>query len=426
MGKDLKGKELGVGLYQRADKRYEARAMVNGIKINLYGNNLKQLKEEFEDAKAEAKRGIDQKTKNITMDEWFEEWFAKYRAPFVKDVSITPMKTKYRSIFKPYIGHLKVRDIVSLHIQKVVVAEIEKGRANSSLREAVGLLRRCLESAKNNGITNTNPCFDIQVPWSESNPRLTRFLSPEEINVFLNAAEDDYYKEMYYIMIFTGLRIGEVGGLKWSDIDFRSKCMRLQRALSVEYHKGVKSIKLGTMKTPNSYRTIPFFNGVEENLKAWKDKQDKLKKSLGDRWRSKGEFEDLVFTTTMGSPVTRYIADKQINKVVDKINFERQVRSAQYDEDYVEFQKVYPHALRHTFCSLCFSKNMNPKVVQSIMGHANYSTTIGIYTHMFQEDYDKEVAKFDLEVETGREEAEKEVFQEMIRINKAFKDKQFG
>lgn len=398
MGKDLRGKELGTGLYQRADGRYEARAQVNGLKINLYSDNLKQLKLDFENAKADARQGLSQKYMTITMDEWFEEWFMTYRAPQLKASSINPIKNKYKSIIKPYIGHLKVKDIVSLHIQKIINEEMQKGRAHSSLREAIGLLRRCLESAKNNHITTSNPCYDIQVPWSETKKVLRRYLDPAEVEEFLREAEGDYYYEMYYIMLYTGLRVGEVGGLKWSDVDFKKRQLNINQALSCEYKDGVKTIKLGTLKTPNSYRVIPFVDKVEEHLRAWKYKQDVLRKELGDRWRGTGDFKDLVFTTSLGSPVIRHIVESQINKIVDSINFRRQVESNQNDTEYVEFKKVYPHALRHTFCSMCFARNINPKVVQSLMGHANYSTTIEIYTHIFEGDFAAEVAKFDLSI----------------------------
>ena len=85
MGKDLKGKELGTGLRQRKDGRYEARAKINGIDINLYDVDLKKLKILFEKAKEEARNNIDMKRQKITLNEWFEEWFANYKIPNIKD-----------------------------------------------------------------------------------------------------------------------------------------------------------------------------------------------------------------------------------------------------------------------------------------------------------------------------------------------------
>ena len=65
----------------------------------------------------------------------------------------------------------------------------------------------------------------------------------------------------------------------------------------------------------------------------------------------------------------------------------------QGNREAIEFEKVYPHALRHTFCSRCFEKGLKPKVVQQLMGHAHYSTTIDIYTHITEETLDEEIAK---------------------------------
>lgn len=95
MPKDLKGRELPRGIYQRKDGRYEARALINGIKIQLYNFNLKELKAEFEKRKEEAKQGVDKKLSNITLDEWFDEWFTRYKVPKIKETSINPMKTKF-------------------------------------------------------------------------------------------------------------------------------------------------------------------------------------------------------------------------------------------------------------------------------------------------------------------------------------------
>lgn len=85
MPKDLKGREHPKGIYQRKDGRYEARALISGIKIQLYNFNLKELKAEFEKRKEEAKQGVDKKLSNITLDEWFEEWFTRYKVPKIKD-----------------------------------------------------------------------------------------------------------------------------------------------------------------------------------------------------------------------------------------------------------------------------------------------------------------------------------------------------
>ena len=119
---------------------------------------------------------------------------------------------------------------------------------------------------------------------------------------------------------------------------------------------------------------------------------------------------DLVFVTTMGSPVLRYHAEKEIKKVVKEINEQEAFGSVQEQREPHYFEDMYPHAIRHTFCSRCFEAGMQPKVVQSIMGHQHYSTTIDIYTHVSESKYQEEVGKFgramELEESSSGEEPE--------------------
>ena len=403
MPKDLKGRELPKGIYQRKDGRYEARALINGIRIQLYNFNLKELKIEFEKRKEEAKQGMDKKLSNITLDEWFEEWFTRYKVPKIKETSITPMKTKYRANFGRLIGSMKVAEIRNMDIQDVINTMQREGRATSSMRDALGRVRECLESAKNNRIISENPCFDITVPW-ENVTKERRFLSQEEQNRFLQQVENNWYKEMFYIMFLTGMRIGEVGGLKWEDVDFKNKCININRSLSCQYESGVKTVRLTAPKTHNSYRKIPFMGEAEEMFISQKKKQDKIKKELGKRYRSDGEFSDLVFVTSMGSPVFRHHAEKEVKKVVKAINEQEAFDSVREQREPHYFEDLYPHAIRHTFCSRCFQLNMNPKVVQKLMGHQHYSTTIDIYTHVMQDDIDSEVCKLESAIVTTPEE----------------------
>ena len=393
MGKDLKGKEIGTGLRQRKDGRYEARAKVNGIDINLYDVDLKKLKILFEKAKEEAKNNIDIKRQKVTLNEWFEEWFTNYKIPNIKERSVFPMRSKYYNTFGKAIGDMRVSEIRNLDIQRVINDMNKQGRASSSMRDALGRVRECLESAKNNRIIDINPCFEINVPW-ENKSAERRFLSMEEQCRFLQEVEHNWYKEMFYLMFLTGMRIGEVGGLKWEDIDWQKKCIHIQRSLSCQYENGVKTMRLTKPKTNNSYRSIPFMGEAKEMLLSQKEKQERQKKAYGSRWRSSGEFDNLVFTTSLGSPVIRNVAEKEIKKVVKAINFQEAVEAVKENREPIEFEDLYPHAIRHTFCSRCFEKGMDAKVVQMLMGHQHYSTTIDIYTHVTEAKFEDEIAKF--------------------------------
>lgn len=196
MGKDLKGRELGKGLYQRKDGRYEARARINGNDVSIYGFNIRELKKDLQELKEQAQNAIEYRRRNLTLNEWFEEWFQTYKLPVVKETSVFPMKRKFYSSFGAILGERPVSSITNIDIQGVINRMSQEGRATSSMRESLGRMRECMESAKNNQIISLNPCFEINVPWENTQVR-RRFLSREEQNTFLGATEHNWYKEMF-------------------------------------------------------------------------------------------------------------------------------------------------------------------------------------------------------------------------------------
>lgn len=308
---------------------YEARAMVNGIRICLYGNDLDKLIEDFETAKTQAKNRADYLKRNITLDEWFEEWFTQVKSHKIKETSIGPMSNNYKRTFGFYIGTKKLSEIKAMDIQQAINAMEKAGMSNSTMREALGRLRECMEYAVGNQLISINPCLIVEVPWTFKRAKEEIALTQEEQNAILDEVDDSWYKEMFYFMCLTGVRVGELGRLKWEDIDFKRKVISIKRSLSCSYYNGVKRELLVTPKTINSMREIPFIGEMENILQSQKKKQIQLKKELGSRWRSKEEFENLIFTTSMGSPCTRYIVEKEVKKVIKRLKDKEAVAAVQ-------------------------------------------------------------------------------------------------
>lgn len=373
---------------------YEARARVNGIKINIYGSDLNKVIEEFEAAKEKAKNSVDHMKNTVTLNEWFEEWFTSVKAHKVKETSVNPMKNNFKRTFGFYIGTMKLKDIKPMDVQKAINAMEKEGISNSAMREALGRLRECMEFAVGNQYIPVNPCLIVEVPWTFKKSKEEIALTQEEQNALLNEVEDSWYKELFYFMCLTGVRVGELGGLKWSDIDYTNKTISIQRSLSCSYYNGKKREMLVSPKTVNSTRRIPFIGEMEEILKSQKKKQNALKAELGERWRGKGELSDLIFTTGMGSPCSRYIVDKEIKKVIKRIREKEAVIAVAENREPKVIRDFHPHTLRHTFATRCFENKMEPKVVQKLMGHSSISITLNIYTHVLNSKMDEEIRKF--------------------------------
>ena len=159
---------------------------------------------------------------------------------------------------------------------------------------------------------------------------------------------------MLKVMLLTGMRISEVGGLCWADIDYDNDVIHIRRALFSQYEYGKKKLHFTTTKTINSVRDIPMMADCKKMLKLQKKNQNKIKKELGKRYRSENEegLSDLVFTSSMGSAATRYNVAPIINKIVKSINLREDYESVKENRKPIYMEQVSPHALRSLPVSL--------------------------------------------------------------------------
>ena len=212
-------------------------------------------------------------------------------------------------------------------------------------------------------------------------------MTQEEQKIFLEQVRHKYYYEVYAILLLTGMRIGELSALQWNDVDFFKKEIHISKTMQTGYIDGRKILEITTPKTTNAYRTIPFFKETEPLFISWREKQKRSKKKMGERWRLDPQLGDLVFTSSVGSPLTRYVLSSDLNNEIRDINMKVIYLASREGRNPREFENLSPHGFRHTFATRCLEKGMNPLFVQRIMGHANYATTVS-YTHIL-EDYQK-------------------------------------
>lgn len=386
MGKDLKGKEIGRGLSQRADGRYMGRTKIGGEQLTLYDWDLRNLKRRLDIAVNEAKiTSIKHGPGNLlTLNEWYEEWYAKYKAPVLKHGGSASYKRKFTNYYGARIGDKPLGQIRQMHVQAAIADMIEAGRSSKSIREATGILQNCIEAAIANGLMHLNPTVGVQVPKCDKVER--RVLSVNEQEEFIDFLESTHhwFEELYKFMLLTGLRIGEVGGLLWEDIDFENRFIYVKRSLTYQYENHKKIMMFSSPKTENSVRKIPFFGETKEILLRQKDKLERRKSEVGYFWVQPEGMENLVFLTSRGTPIGRYSIESDMRNITSQLNMMRRTEADVYGEAFVEIGRLHPHALRHTFATRCFEKGMSPRTVQEIMGHANYNTTVS-YTHVLDD-----------------------------------------
>lgn len=395
MGKDLNGRELGKGIGQRKDGRYEARATIKGHKICLYNFNLKELKREFAKEKERVQKNDIITYASVNVLEWFDAWFEQYKKPTLKPTGVIPYKRKFTNTYGDTLGKTDVRKLTQFDIQTATASLLNKGYSIKYIKDGLSVLKLMLDAAVGNFMIEQNPACGVIVPaYNDSKQQKKRVLTKEEQKRFLDKVESSYYKELYHFMLSTGVRVGEMGALQWSDIDFKNGFIIITHSLSCQYVNGVKYISITTPKTRNSFRKIPFFGETKEILLKQKEKQKILKEQLKDRWRANKELGnvDLVFTSSMGSPVTRYVLEHDMRQISKELNNAEIYNALREGRKPQEIEGLFPHALRHTFATRCLEKGMPVEVIQKIMGHASINVTMS-YAHVLEDVIQNEAAK---------------------------------
>jgi len=390
MGKDLKGKELGMGLSQRKDGRYSARfTKANGHRVEKYFDKLSDTRAWLSEQKYLDTQLV---TGNMTVDEWYIYWIENFKEGIVADNTLKSYRTRYKQNIKKSIGHIKLHEVRQIHCQQILNDMCDNGKyAYGTIELTQITLHALFKGAVKNNYIKINPADDIKIRREAKKESARRVLTRKEQRDFVEYAKGSLYEEAYLLVLQTGLRAGEVGGLKWEDIDFEKKCINVKRTLLQEASKG--GFYFGTPKSETSVRTIPLTDEAIRILKAQKLKQLKLKMK-SKHWHQ--EWDGLVFTTINGNPVGASTFRMMMVRIINNINQDRQVLSG--NGKYEEFEHAYMHSLRHTFATRAIENGVQPKVLQNIMGHSTLEVTMDLYVHVTEEHSFLEMQKMNIAV----------------------------
>lgn len=387
MGKDLKGKELGVGLNQRKDGRYQARfTKTNGQRCEKNFLKLNEARTWLYEQKY-----LDSitTTGNMTVNEWYNFWLENYKEGIVKDNTIKNYRDRYQFNIKNEIGDLKLQDVKQIHCQKILNNMFDSGKySNGTIELTQVTLHALFAGAVDNNYLLKNPAENLKLKYRINNNEERRVLTREEQNIFKEYAKNTLYYNAYCLVLETGLRVGEIGGLQWTDIDFENKFLNVQRTMLQNSQKG--GFYFGSPKTKKSRRKVPLTNEAISILQNQKLMQNKLKMKSKD-WNK--NWDGLVFTTINGNPVGSSTFRTMMIRIVQNINFDRQCNSQNKSGSYEEFKHCYMHSLRHTFATRCIENGVQPKTLQKILGHSTLGTTMDLYVHVTDEQIFSEINK---------------------------------
>lgn len=299
------------------------------------------------------------------MDAWFEYWIG-IKQKTVRPNTVRNYTERYNINIKKVIGKKLLTDVKSIHCQKIFTDMADEGYKTSTIYQARITLYNMLEFAKENDVILNNPCkksvkSDMGKPSDKKEA-----LKIDVQKKFLEAAEGQSYENQFRFVLQTGLRTGELVGLKWEDIDFVNKTIKISRTMGYRYSVG--EWRVGPPKSQSGYRTIPLTDEAIRILRAQKEKNKSIK-IIPIEWA------EHVFLCRKGESVKNSTYDTALFKICDKAGIKR----------------FLMHVLRHTFATRCIEGGMLPKTLQKILGHSNIGITMNLYVHITEDEKKREI-----------------------------------
>lgn len=218
----------------------------------------------------------------------------------------------------------------------------------------------------------------------------------QEQNLFESfLSEQGQYHRWYPIftvLLWTGMRVGEITGLRWCDIDFENESIEINHTL-VYFSKGKSQgckFAINTPKTKAGERIIPMLPKVKEALLLEKEFQEELGLKCNV---SVDGYTDFIFINRFGGVQHQGTLNKALRRIIRDCNYE--VLDKDYNENTVTLPKFSNHSLRHTFTTRLCEAGVNLKAMQDILGHADAETTMNIYAEVTKEFKFTEMISFE-------------------------------
>ena len=349
---------------KRKDGRWEGRYVVGHdpitgkmISRNVLGKTQAQVKEKLRTAIENSKRLDYTQTGKYTVGQWMDEWFEAYAKVKVRPSSHQTYKGYIENHIKPNIGDIPIEKLTSLQLQKFYrllltegrIPRIEsekqpKGLSAKTVRNINQVISSAMDMAVRHKLILSNPTEGCELPKVEH--REMKTLPAEQLGAFLREAKESGVYELYYMDLATGLRRGELLGLKWEDIDLQNGIIHVRRQVA-RVDGEVKELPL---KTKNSYRNI----SISQDAVAMLTEMEAHRSS------------DYVFPSSTGGLISPDSVNNMLHRVLKRAGL----------------PSIRFHDLRHTFATLALQNGVDIKTVSGMLGHADPGFTLDTYAHV--------------------------------------------
>jgi len=334
-------------------------------RVNLTTSTRREAEREEARLRHEVATGIDIEPSKITLAEYLNRWLESMR-PNLGPRTFERYAGLMRRQVIPRIGSVHLAKLRPLHVQQLYAKLRENGRADGrggladkSLLQTHRILSEALKHAVGLQLVHQNVCQMVKAP--QVRRKEVRTLSPDETRTLVDAAtaDDSVYGDAIVLAVHTGMRLGELLGLKWEDVKPDQERLTVRRSLQ---HLDKNRVVFQHPKTPKSRRSMPLGPTALETLKRLRRRQMEERLKVGPRYKEQG----LVLASAVGTPISPANVRRAFERILKAAGVER-----------IRF-----HDLRHTHASLLLARGIHPKVVSERLGHASIAITLDTYSHV--------------------------------------------
>ena len=407
--KDNKNRVLKDGEYQRPNGTYEYRWRDKRRRNHtIYAKSLTELREKKNLILKDTLSGI-KISKNITVKDLYKKW--KVLKQGLKDNTFKNYQYLYEYFVDDNLGNVLIKNLKKSDIRSFYNYLSEERNVKVNTIDSIHtVLHQVLDLAVDDDYILKNPSDNAlkELKQSRTNGKKSRkALTLAEQNLFEDfLSTNNKYKGWYPIfitMLWTGLRVGEVTGLRWDDIDFNNNTISVNHTL-VYYQTRTErgcDFTVNTPKTRAGERTVPLLPKVKEALKMEKQRQTELEISC--RVVING-FTNFIFLNRFGDLYHQGTLNKALKRIIRDCNF--LVLDGKINSE-VTLPNFSNHSLRHTFTTRMVEAGTNLKAMQDILGHSDISTTMNIYAEASKDLKEIEMENFGNKIENSLQKIRK-------------------
>lgn len=383
---DNKGRVLKTGESQDKTGRYAYKWTQNGKRMTVYALTLPELREKEKAIQQDIDSGIDVSKRNVTINELFD-----LHMETKNNIRLTT-RTNYIAIWNHNVrndfGKRRITDTNVLHVKKYYSDLQKSGLSKATVKEIHSMLSPVFQDAIEMCIIQNNPttgCLTIL----KNDQKEKQAMKQTELDAFLDFVKNSNVYNVYYPMLTfalsTGLRVGELTGLRWADIDTEVHVRR--QLVYKNFGEGCKFYFMD-LKTDSAYRTIPLTKTARKAL--IQQKEIDLMTAKGCKRKEVCGVNDFCFTNKSGKPFATNAFNTILKNIVSAYNEQETDQATKDHREPVLLPHISAHTLRHTACTQLAASGISAKVLQTIMGHSDIAVTMNVYTHLSESEYIRE------------------------------------